>query len=125
MHWLAVAIGGALGAMGRYAVVAYAFPVLTHRFPFGTLMVNVAGSFLIGACYVLIIEKSLLGPQWRLVLMTGFLGAFTTFSAFSLEAVQLWQYGHGGMAIGYAVLSFLCCILAVVVALMLTSRLVA
>lgn len=123
MQWLAVAIGGALGAMGRYAVVAYGFPVLANRFPLGTLTVNVLGSFLLGICYVLIVDKGLLGPQWRLVLMTGFLGAFTTFSAFSLEAVQLWQYGHGLMAISYAILSLVCCTAAVAVALLLTARL--
>lgn len=124
MQWLAVAMGGALGAMGRYAVVAYTFPVLSNRFPLGTLAVNVLGSFLIGVCYVLIVDKGLLGPEWRLVLMTGFLGAFTTFSAFSLEAVQLWQHGHGLMALSYVVLSLLCCILAAGVALTLTARIV-
>jgi fluoride exporter len=124
MQWLAVAIGGALGAMGRYAVVAYAFPVLSNRFPLGTLVANVAGSFLLGVCYVLIVDKGLLNPQWRLVLMTGFLGAFTTFSAFALESVQLWHYGHGLLAVSYALFSTLCCILAVAVALALTARLI-
>lgn len=124
MQWLAIAIGGALGAMGRYAVVAYAFPVLANRFPLGTLIANLAGSFLLGICYVLIVENSLLSSQWRLALMTGFLGAFTTFSAFALEAVQLWQYGHSLMAATYVLLSVLGCCLAVVFALAITSRLV-
>lgn len=124
MQWLAVAMGGALGAMGRYAVVAYTFPVLSNRFPVGTLAVNVLGSFLIGVCYVLIVEKGLLGPEWRLVLMTGFLGAFTTFSAFSLEAVQLWQYGHGLTALGYVISSLLSCVLAAGLALALTARMI-
>ncbi|MCW8193937.1 fluoride efflux transporter CrcB [Proteobacteria bacterium 005FR1] len=124
MQWLAIAIGGALGAMGRYAMVAYAFPVLANRFPLGTLVANLAGSFLLGVCYVVIVENSLLGSQWRLALMTGFLGAFTTFSAFALEAVQLWQYGQPVMATGYVLLSVIGCCLAVVLALAITSRLI-
>jgi CrcB protein len=124
MQWLAIAIGGALGAMGRYAVVVYAFPLIANRFPLGTLIVNLAGSFLLGVCYVLIVDNNLLGPQWRLTLMTGFLGAFTTFSAFALEAVQLWQYGHPVMALSYVLLSVLGCCLAAALALALTSRLV-
>lgn len=124
MQWLAVAIGGALGAMGRYAVVAYAFPLIANRFPLGTLFVNLTGSFLLGVCYVLIVDSNLLGPQWRLTLMTGFLGAFTTFSAFALEAVQLWQYGHPVMAFSYVLVSVLGCCFAAALALALTSRLV-
>lgn len=124
MQWLAVALGGAFGAMGRYAVVAYLFPVASNRFPTGTLAANVAGSFLLGVCYVLIVEKGLLGPQWRLVIMTGFLGAFTTFSAFALETIELWHFGHGSMAVAYTLLSLLGSLAAVVAAMALTSRLV-
>lgn len=108
--------------MGRYAVVAYLFPVTASRFPTGTLAANVLGSFLIGLCYVVIVDKGLLGPQWRLVLMTGFLGAFTTFSAFALEAVELWQFGHGAMAVVYVLSSLVGCLLAAAAALAIASR---
>ena len=123
MNWLAIAIGGALGAVSRYAVVAYLLPVTPHRFPWGTLLANVLGCLLIGVLAVIIIEKQLLGPQWRLVLITGFLGAFTTFSAFSLEVVQLWQLGHGLNALYYVVLSLVACLSATVLAIAITLKL--
>lgn len=122
MQWLAVAVGGALGAVGRYAVVAYVVPVTANRFPWGTLAVNVLGCFLVGIAYVAIVEKALLSSEWRLLLMTGFLGAFTTFSAFALEALQLWQHGQTVSALAYVALSVFACLAAAGVALTLSSR---
>lgn len=124
MAWLAVALGGAVGAMGRYAVTIYTFPVLANRFPLATLTVNIIGSLLIGVCYVLIIEKSVLAPEWRNWLMAGFLGAFTTFSTFALDAVTLWQNGHGQLALIYVAISVCACILAVATGIECTLRLV-
>lgn len=124
MQWLAIAIGGALGAMARFAVSAYVFPVAAHRFPLATFSVNVLGSLAIGVLYVLIIEKGTLDPAWRNWLMSGFLGAFTTFSAFALDAVNLWQNGHGALALIYIVSSLICSILAVAAAIFLTLRLI-
>ncbi|GAB3107195.1 fluoride efflux transporter CrcB [Pseudomaricurvus hydrocarbonicus] len=110
--------------MGRFAVTAYTFPLLANRFPLGTLTVNVLGSLLMGVCYVLIIEKSVLSPEWRNLLMTGFLGAFTTFSTFALDAVTLWQNGHGQLALIYIAISVCACVLAVAVGIECTLRLV-
>ena len=124
MHWLAVALGGALGAMGRYAVTNWAFSILENRFPLGTLLVNVIGSFLIGICYVLIIEKGVLSPEWRHLLMAGFLGAFTTFSTFSLDALNLWQNGHGVTALGYVLLNVVLSLLSVAASVQLTLRMI-
>lgn len=123
MQWLAIAMGGALGAMGRYAITAYTFPVFENRFPLGTLVVNVLGSMLIGVCYVLIIEKSVLAPEWRNFLITGFLGALTTFSTFSLDALNLWQNGHGTTALFYVLLNLVLCIGAVAMAVAGTMKL--
>lgn len=125
MQWLAVAAGGALGALGRYAVVAHIVPVTANRFPWGTLIVNVLGCFLVGVIYVATVEKGLLSPEWRLLLMTGFLGAFTTFSAFALEALHLWQYGQPLSAVIYIVLSVFACLAAAGLALAVTSRVLA
>lgn len=124
MIWLAVAIGGAIGAMGRYGVTAYLFPVMANRFPLGTLTANVVGSLLMGVCYALIIEKGVLAPEWRNLLMTGFLGAFTTFSTFSLDAVTLWQNGYGQLALIYVAISVCACVLAVTLGIECTLRLV-
>lgn len=99
--WLLVAVGGALGGVGRFAVNGLLFPLFGPRFPFATLAINVAGSLLMGVCYVLIVERGILASEWRDLLMVGILGAFTTFSAFSLDAVALWQNGHLLLAFGY------------------------
>lgn len=120
MHWLAIAIGGALGAMGRYAVNGWVYQTMDHRFPFGTFSVNVIGSFLMGILYVLIVEKGVLPPQMRDLLMIGFLGAFTTFSAFSLDALALWQNGHLMLAITYVFASLLFCLVAIFCSIWLT-----
>ena len=105
MQWLAVALGGALGAMGRFAVNAAIFPLFSGRFPLGTLIVNVVGSLLMGVCYVLIIERGVLPAELRNLLMVGFLGAFTTFSTFSLDTLALWQNGHLLLALAYVLAS--------------------
>jgi len=110
MQWLAVALGGALGAMGRYGVGSILFPVEGSRFPLSTLVVNVLGAITMGVLYVIIVEKSLLGGQWRELLMIGFLGAFTTYSTFSLDALALWQNGHLALALFYVVITLFLCL---------------
>ncbi len=114
MQWFAVAIGGALGAIVRFVVSAYWFPITDNRFPTGTLIVNVLGCFLIGLFYVLIVEKGLLPPYWKPLVMTGFLGALTTFSTFSLDALTLWQNGLHLLAFIYVMANLVLCFLAVV-----------
>lgn len=102
MQWLAIALGGALGSVLRFAAVSYLTPLFGIRFPLGTFAVNLVGSFLIGVAYVLLVEKTTLPVEWRLFFITGMLGGFTTFSAFSLEMLQLWQTGHVVNALVYA-----------------------
>jgi len=102
MQWLMIAIGGAIGSMARYAAVGYITPLFNYRFPVGTFIVNISGSFLIGLAYVLLVEKAVLPSEWRLFFITGILGGFTTFSAFSLEMLQMWQEGHVLNSIFYA-----------------------
>ncbi len=102
MQWLAIAAGGALGSVLRFAAVSYLTPLLGIRFPLGTFIVNIVGSFLIGVAYVLLVEKTTLSAEWRLFFITGVLGGFTTFSAFSLEILQLWQSGYVLNALIYA-----------------------
>lgn len=94
-----VALGGALGAVGRYLTGLGAVRVMGHGFPWGTLAVNVAGSFLMGVLAVTLAHLG--GLRFAPLLMTGLLGGFTTFSAFSLDAVTLWERGQAGLAAGY------------------------
>ncbi|MFZ5654873.1 MAG: fluoride efflux transporter CrcB [Pseudomonadota bacterium] len=89
--WLAVAAGGALGALGRYGLSAWLAPVSAGRFPFATLLANVLGCALIGILHVLIVERALVPAVWRELLMIGVLGGFTTFSTFSIDTLGLWQ----------------------------------
>ena len=111
---LFIAIGGGAGAVSRYLVSLW-INHLTQggvRFPFATISVNLLGSFLIGVLFVLIAEKASLGNQWQSVLIVGFLGAFTTFSTFSLEIVTYLEKGLMINAILYLVSSVLLCSLA-------------
>jgi CrcB protein len=123
MNWVAVAVGGALGAMARYAVSTWIFQVSSHKFPYATLMVNVLGSFLMGVLFVIIIERSALPVEMRSLWMIGFLGAFTTFSTFSLDALGLWQNGHLFMALLYVLATVVLCLLAISSSIWLTRLL--
>jgi|TARA_B110000208_G_scaffold8001_1_gene10318 CrcB protein len=113
MHWVAVALGGALGALARYGIRTWVFAISSHKFPYATLAVNVLGSFLMGILFVLIIEKAALPAEMRSLLMIGFLGAFTTFSTFSLDALGLWQNGHLFMALIYILATVILCLIAI------------
>jgi fluoride exporter len=98
--YLAVGLGSALGGTARWLLSEGMFAWLGGGFPWGTLAVNVAGSFLIGAFAALTGPDGrwLVGPRRRHFFMTGVCGGFTTFSIFSLETIQLLQAGHPGSA---------------------------
>ena len=123
MHWFAVAIGGALGSIARYALSAWIFDVSSHKFPYATLTVNVIGSFVMGILFVIIVEKAALPAEMRSLLMIGFLGAFTTFSAFSLDALGLWQNGHVFLSLVYMLATVVLCLVAISTAIWLTRLL--
>lgn len=113
MQWLFIGGGGALGAMLRFYITAQLSPVAGNRFPLGTLVVNLIGCALIALFYVAIVEKALLPPYWRHLLIGGFLGALTTFSTFSLDALLLWQNGLHLVAAVYVLANVLGCLLVV------------
>ena len=121
MHWLAVATGGAFGALARYGISILMAGANANKFPLATMSVNVLGSFAIGVLFVLVVEKSLLPDSVRPVLMIGFLGAFTTFSTFSLDALSLWQNGDLFLALLYALGTVVLCLAAISVAVWLTG----
>lgn len=119
MNALAVFIGGGLGAVLRWLVGRWTLAWFGTGFPVGTIAVNIVGSFMIGMA---IGGLTGVGPTARLFFVTGFLGGFTTFSAFSLDALTLWERGQHGLAAAYVLASVLFS-LAAVFAGMLTSRL--
>ena len=89
-HIFAIMAGGALGSLARYGVsILVIWPGM--RFPYNTLIANVLGSFLLGVVFVWLAHHAALRLEWRGFLMIGLLGAFTTFSTFSLEAVSMLQ----------------------------------
>ncbi len=107
--WLAVALGGAIGAVGRYAVMRAATEWMGSGFPYATLMVNVLGSFILGAVVELFALKLAPSPEVRAFLVVGVLGAFTTFSTFSMDTITLVERGQlllaGGYVLGSVALS--------------------
>ena len=122
---LAIAVGGAFGAVSRYLVTFQVMRVMGVAFPYGTLAVNVVGSFVIGLIIELLASKFTLSPELRALLVTGFLGGFTTFSTFSLDMANLVERGDAMTAVSYAVASVISCILAVFAGLYLGRLLVA
>jgi CrcB protein len=112
--WLAVAVGGALGSMARFWLAGAMAALTSPRFPWGTLLINVLGSFVIGLVGSLTLSPARVGmhPDIRIFLMTGICGGFTTFSAFSLQTLELLQGGEIVPALGYAVGSVVLCVVA-------------
>lgn len=115
-----IGAGGALGAMARFVLVNITKALVGAHFPYGTLLVNVLGSLCIGVMYVLITERLSLHPDWRSILMVGFLGAFTTFSTFSLEVVVLLENGQTASAFVYIMASVGVCLTVAWAAIVIT-----
>lgn len=111
--FLPIAAGGAIGAVARYAMGAYVLRYAGAGFPYGTLAVNLLGSLLIGLIAGYFVREGVeVKPALQAFLITGVLGGFTTFSAFSLETLTLLNRGDTMIAGIYVIASLLCCLLA-------------
>ncbi len=106
-----IAAGGATGALMRYWLSNGIYALLGRGFPYGTLTVNVVGSLFMGFIYVFMIERMDVSVEWRAGLMIGLLGAFTTFSTFSIETLNLLESGEQFKAAMNILLSVTLCIL--------------
>lgn len=91
---IAVAVGGSIGATTRYLVSTWAANRLGTDFPYGTLIVNIVGCFIIGAFMTATTERFIINPYWRLIVTVGFVGGLTTFSSFSYETFKLMEDGN-------------------------------
>lgn len=113
--YLAVGLGSALGGMGRFWIAGLIAQRWGDNFPWGTILVNISGSFLIGVFAALSLTAG--HPRWNSTtlhfLMAGFCGGYTTFSAFSLQTLKLAQSGQWTQAAGNVVISLLACLAAV------------
>lgn len=93
MQYLLIGLGGFLGANARFLVLSWAARLLGTNFPYGTLIANISGSFLLGIAIAILHDRALLESPQRYFLLAGFLGAYTTFSTFTYESMQLFQQG--------------------------------
>ncbi len=114
-----VGVGGALGAVARFGVNHGAVHIFGHGFPWATMIVNIIGSFLMGIMIAKFSTMDHVSNEVKSLITTGFLGAFTTFSTFSLDFVTLWERGEMIQAFGYMLISVIASISALMFALWL------
>ena len=112
-QFIAIALGGSLGALARFFVANGIYAWLGRNFPFGTLFVNVSGSFLMGFLTALLMQRFTMVVEYRAALLVGFLGAYTTFSTFALESFYLFEEGNLLKAALNIFLSVVLCMVAV------------
>ncbi len=105
MKYVMLAIGGSAGAIARYAVGSYIGNRMGTRFPYGTFVINISGSFVIGLVMTVLTERTHLSRNWLFLVPIGFIGAYTTFSTFELETMRLIQDGQALSALFNVVLS--------------------
>ncbi len=108
-----ISLGAVAGANLRYGVNRWAAAWLSASLPYGTLIVNFTGSFILGFFLVWTTERVLADPHWRMLIAIGFCGSYTTFSSYSFETLRLFEEGHYSLAIGNFVLNNILALVAV------------
>jgi fluoride exporter len=111
--YLWVSLGGVVGASMRYALSRYAAKILSPNFPYGTLLINVTGSLLLGWFMIWTTERALADPRWRLFVAIGFCGSYTTFSSYAFESFAYLEQGHYALFATNVIGNNLLCLLAV------------
>ena len=110
---LVIALGGSVGAVARFITANWVYGLLGRGFPYGTLVVNVFGCYLMGFLTELLLQRLQVASEYRAAVLVGFLGAYTTFSSFAFETLFLYEDGGAGKALLNIVLSVCLCIFAV------------
>jgi CrcB protein len=103
VKYIAISFGGILGANARYLISEWAAQRFGAGVPFGTFIINIGGSFLLGIFMAFLQDRSFVHPNYRLFFATGFCGAYTTFSTFTYESLRLWQDGSFLLAVANVV----------------------
>ena len=98
-RYVAILIGGGVGSLSRYIIGTLIAARLGSRFPYGTVFINITGSFLIGFAMTILTIRTDLNPNWRLLLVVGFLGGYTTFSSYKWETLSLVRDGNGWLGL--------------------------
>jgi CrcB protein len=123
INLLVIAGGGALGSIFRFLLSGWVEGFFEHRdFPFGIFSCNVLGSFIIGIIGGLVLKKSEFSELWRLFLVVGFCGGFTTFSSFSLDNISLLRSGTYGMAFTNIILSVVVCLVVTYIGIIIIPK---
>jgi len=114
VNFILVSLGAIAGANLRYILSRYAAKVLGPVFPYGTLMINILGSFIVGWFMIWTTERVLVDPRWRLLIVVGFCGGFTTFSSYAFESMAYFEQGQWGLMAANILANNLLCLLAAV-----------
>lgn len=122
MLYLAIAAAGGCGAVLRYMIGRATINLGWAALPFGTLIANMLGCFLIGYLSWALIHRWQISTEMQTVVLTGFLGGFTTFSAFSLETIRMFEQGSAGQTVAYVTVKVMLCILMCFLGLMLAKQ---
>jgi CrcB protein len=109
---LIISLGAIFGANARWVISRYLAKTIGPVFPYGTLVINVSGSFIVGFFMIWATERALLDPRWRLLVVVGFCGAFTTFSSFAFETIAYFEQGQWALMATNFILNNLLCLVA-------------
>ena len=114
-----VSIGAIVGANARWIISRYTAKLLGPVFPYGTLVINITGSLIVGFFIIWTTERLLVDPRWRLLIVVGFCGAFTTFSSYAFETMAYFEQGQWALMVANVLSNNLLCLGAVLVGMAL------
>jgi CrcB protein len=112
--YLWICLGAVFGASARYFVSRWAARLISADFPYGTLVINLTGSFILGLFLIWTTERVLADPRWRLVIAIGFCGSYTTFSSYAFETIAYFEQGHWVLFWANIFSNNILCLLAVI-----------
>jgi len=112
--YLWISLGAVVGASARYFVSRWGAKLISADFPYGTLFINLTGSFILGLFLIWTTERVLADPRWRLVIAIGFCGSYTTFSSYAFETISYFEQGHWLLFWANILTNNILCLLAVI-----------